>query len=212
MIKTKSVRLTSPKGTAVYPWINEPDRRFDSNGVYSVTLRLNASDKDTADFISKVKKVASDHYQAVVKDTGKKSIKKADLPIKMVADEEGNETGEVDIKFKLKSQGGSGDKTWKQRPAIFDSLGKPMAEKIGGGSILKIGTEISPFYSPTVGVGVTLRLKAVQVLELREYSSGGSAESWFSKEDGFVSENKPEEPSEEQTEDSEAEETANADF
>jgi len=182
-IKSKSVRITSPKGTAVYPWVNEPDRRFDSTGVYTCTLRLDGSDNETKKFIDAIKKVASEHFEVVKRET-RKSPKKADLPIKPVVDDEGNETGEIDIKFKLKSQGGTGDKTWTQRPSLFDSKGNAMKEKVGGGSILKIGCEISPFYTPTLGVGVTLRLKAVQVLELREFG-GSSAESWFTKEDGF---------------------------
>lgn len=182
-IKTKSVRITSPKGTAVYPWVNEPDRRFDSTGVFTCTLRLDGSDNETKKFIDAIKKVASTHFD-VVKGELKKAPKKADLPIKPVLDEEGNETGEIDIKFKLKSQGGTGDKTWTQRPALFDSKGNSMKEKVGGGSVVKIGCEVSPFYTPTLGVGVTLRLKAVQVLELREFG-GSSAESWFTKEDGF---------------------------
>jgi hypothetical protein len=209
-MKSKSVRLTSPKGTAVYPWLNEPDRRFDNSGVYGVTLRLNATDKDTVDFIAKVKKVAADHFEAIKKET-KKAPKKADLPIKMVVDEDGNETGEVDIKFKLKSQGGSGDKTWTQKPALFDSQGKPMKDKVGGGSIIKVGTEIAPFFTPTIGVGVTLRLKAVQVIDLQEYS-GSSSESWFTKEDGFVSESKDDSSSSEQESLEESEETAASDF
>lgn len=188
-VRTKATRITSPKGTAVYPWVNEPDRRFDSNGVYSLTLRLNDSDNDTKKFIEEIKKVASAHFELVKKET-KKAPKKADLPIKPVVDEDGNETGEIDIKFKLKSQGGSGDKTWTQRPALFDSKGKPMTEKVGGGSIVKIGTEISPFYTPTIGVGVTLRLKAVQVIELREFG-GSSSDSWFTKEDGFETTGEP---------------------
>lgn len=207
MSKTKSVRTTSPKGTAVYPWINEPDRRFDAAGVYSVSLRVRGDDKSATEFIAGIKKVASEFYEVTCKET-KKKPKKADLPIKAVLDEEGNETGELDIKFKLKSTGGSGEKTWTQRPAIFDSKGKPMSERIGGGSIIKVGCEISPFFSPTVGVGVTLRLKAVQVIELREFSAGGGSSSWFKEEDGFVSDGVK--PAEEASQDSE--ETADADF
>lgn len=207
--RTKSVRVTTPKGTAVYPWVNEPDRRFDNTGVYSTTLRVDGSDRDVANFIAQVKKVAAEHFEAVKKET-KKAPKKADLPIKPVVDDEGNETGEIDIKFKLKAKGGTGDKTWTQKPALFDSQGKPMNERVGGGSLIKVGCEISPFFAPTIGVGVTLRLKAVQVIELREYN-GSSSDSWFKKEDGFVSEAKESSNEEEQTSDEQAEE-ATADF
>lgn len=183
-MKTKSTRITSPKGSAVYPWLNEPDRRFDQTGVYSVSLRVKADDKDVVTFVDMIKKIADEMYAQVIKET-KKKAKKADLPIKDVIDVDGNETGEIDIKFKLKSQGGQGEKTWVQRPALFDSKGKPMNDKVGGGSTIKVGCEAVPFFSPTVGVGVTLRLKAVQILELQEFNGGASSASWFTSEQGF---------------------------
>ena len=41
-----SVRLISPFGTAVYPWLNDPDTRFEPDGVYACTLRLSAEDSE----------------------------------------------------------------------------------------------------------------------------------------------------------------------
>ena len=132
---------------------------------------------DTLGFLEKQKK----------EQKGKK-VKEAPLPIKDVEDEDGNPTGEVDIKFKLRAVGQYGGDTWEQRPALFDSAGKPCTENVGGGSTVKIGAAVIPYYTAMAGAGVTLRLKAVQVIELVEYSAGGGFDSWsFSKEEGFVS-------------------------
>jgi len=54
-----SVRLISPFGTAVYPWLNDPDTRFEPEGVYACTLRLSAEDAEPF-----VKQLESIHKQA----------------------------------------------------------------------------------------------------------------------------------------------------
>lgn len=188
----KHLKITTPVGIAVFPRLNEPDTQFDKDGLYNVILRL-PSDiaKET---ISKITGVFKENLKNIKEEKGKK-VKEAPLPIKNVEDEDGSPTGEVDIKFKLRAIGQKDGQKWEQRPALFDSSGKPLSETIGGGSTIKIGAEVVPYYTSTVGAGVTLRLKAVQVIKLVEFSSVGF-ESWgFSEEEGFVSKGK-EEPKE----------------
>jgi len=56
---------------------------------------------------------------------------------------------------------------------------------IGNGSVVKIAVEPFAYMMPaTKTVGVTLRLKAVQVIDIVEY--GNNAASIFEEEDGFV--------------------------
>ena len=56
---------------------------------------------------------------------------------------------------------------------------------IGNGSVVKMAVEPYPYMMPaTQTVGVTLRLKALQVIDLVEY--GNSVSSIFDEEDGFV--------------------------
>ena len=38
------VRLTSPKGVAVYPKVNRPDTKFSEDGVYSTKLLVSKDD------------------------------------------------------------------------------------------------------------------------------------------------------------------------
>jgi hypothetical protein len=130
----------------------------------------------------------SDHIDKI-KEQKKGKIKVADLPIKDVYDDNNNPTGEVEIKFKMNAIGNNGGDRWEQRPVLFDSKGRPMNENIGSGSKIRVGSEIIPYYSAAIGAGISLRLKAVQVIELVEYSSGGGFDAWkFSEEDGFVTE------------------------
>ena len=39
--------ITTPIGTAVYPHLNEPDTKFEDDGVYTTQLRLTAEEADT---------------------------------------------------------------------------------------------------------------------------------------------------------------------
>ena len=57
---------------------------------------------------------------------------------------------------------------------------------VGNGSIVKVAYEPIPYMmASTKQVGVSLRLKGVQILELVEYGNGASM---FDEEDGYVSE------------------------
>lgn len=190
-MRKRNVKITTPVGKAIWPHLNTPDTTFEKDGgIYAVTLRLPKS--EASNLIEEITKVYKDNIKNLEKEKGKKP-KPASMPVKDSEDEDGNPTGEVDIKFKLKAVGKSGSDTWEQRPALFDSTGKPLTEVVGGGSTIKVGAEIIPYFTASVGAGVTLRLKAVQVIELVEYSTGGDFNAWsFEKEDGFVSKGKEE--------------------
>jgi hypothetical protein len=73
------------------------------------------------------------------------------------------------------------------RVAVFDAKGNKIEDvpAIGSGSKLKMGVEVFPYYTDLNGFGYSLRLKAVQVLELVEYNNGSAASFGFSEETGF---------------------------
>ena len=74
---------------------------------------------------------------------------------------------------------------------LFDSKGKKTNDKpnVGSGSKLKLAVEAHSWNSPMLGVGYSLRLRAAQVIELKEYSGGdGSSFGFGSEEGGFVNE------------------------
>ena len=61
MAKNQRVQIVSPKGTAVYPWLNRPDTKFSDDGEYKVTLKIPA--EEAQDLIAKLDKMLED-YQA----------------------------------------------------------------------------------------------------------------------------------------------------
>ena len=184
MRKRKHIKLTTPKGTAIYPWLNEPNRKFDQIGVYSVNLRMNG--EDAAEFISEITKVRDEYHDEQTKEM-KKKLKKADLPVMEVVDDQGEETGEVDLKIKLKAGYEYDGKTITQRPTLIDAKQQPMANDIliGSGTTLRCGVEVAPWYVPTMGIGVSLRLRVAQIIDLVEFGGGGAAAYDFNNEEGF---------------------------
>jgi len=184
MRKRKHIKLTTPKGTAIYPWLNEPNRKFDQIGVYSVNLRMTA--QDAAEFVEIITKVRDEYHGEQTKEL-KKKLKKADLPVLEVIDDQGEETGEVDLKIKLKAGYEYDGKTITQRPTLIDAKQQPIGNdiQIGSGTTLRCGVEVAPWYVPTMGIGVSLRLRVAQIIDLVEFGGGGAAAYDFQNEEGF---------------------------
>jgi len=166
------------RGIAVFPHLNEPDTKFNEDGVYQTQLQLDpeASEK----LITVLEKIRDDAYKAECKDKKKPKLKKADLPFTEETDEEGEPTGNYLFRFKLPAKTKRG---LEQRPVLVDSKVQPMVENIGSGSQLLIEFDPYTWFVPALGVGMTLRLKGVQVLELVEYK--GSARCSFEASEGF---------------------------
>lgn len=116
----------------------------------------------------------------------------ADQPYSIIYDEDTEEdTGKVEIKFKMKAGGVRKDKTkWTAKPNLFDGKGNPLARgiEIWGGSVAIINHDIMPYFIPGSGAyGVSRRLNAVQIITL--VSAGGqraaSSYGFEAEEDGF---------------------------
>ena len=203
------LNIITPRGVAIYPKLNEPDTKFVPEGVYETRLRidpaatdgvlgkdaitwadlLDAIDAQQAEFFAaKKKELAGGDGKAKVKA---KSITSIEFGREADVDDDGNETGNVVIRAKMKASGVSkkDGKPWTRSPIIFDAKGKKLAEPpaIWGGSILKLAVEAAPYYNAKDNVvGTTLYLNAVQVLELVS-GQGRTAEAYgFSAEDGYT--------------------------
>ena len=190
-MKKRYLRFTTPVGTALWPHLNEPDTKFDKDGSYSVNLVLNKEETEN------IKSKLSEVLQEFISSGESKTNKKAPLPIKEDKDQDGKPTGNYQIKFKLRAVGQSRGERWEQRPALFDSQLQPCTDVIGNGSRIKVGAEVVPYSTAMAGTGISLRLKAVQVIELSS-SGGASADAWsFSKEEGFTTSGEQKEVTEE---------------
>lgn len=190
--KARNPRYVTQVGVAIYPHLVEPDTKFNAEGEYKVKLRLSpdsvitdAKGKRVADVQSFIDEMMGKALEKA-KQENKGKIKEADAPYEI-----DDETGEVLVNFKLKATGKTRDgKEFTQKPALFDSKGKPAEVKgVWGGSKIKVSFEVVPFYTKLIGAGVSLRLKAVQIIELIAGGNGGSADSYgFGEEEGYEAE------------------------
>lgn len=203
--KKKVTRYTSPKGIAQYPWVIDADTKFDKDGQYHLQLDVNKD--DARDMIVNLSKILNESLEEFQKEKGKK--------LNAVPFFEETDDGKVQFKFKQKKIISRKDGTRLEiKIPIFDAKGTPCSRdiKLGTGSTVKVSYSVMPYFNPTVkGVGLSLRLVAVQVINLVEYGSGGSAESYGfdSEEDGYTATSDDNPPFES---DSSSEETENGDF
>ena len=176
------------QGTAMWAKVFEPDTKFNPQGDYSINLQMPVADSvkmsEQLESLVQVK-----FNEAVEKDPRLKNTLTTQPVCQPVYDRDtGDDTGNVEFKFKLKAKVQKKDGTYyEQQPAVVDAKRTPMTKEtlIGNGSKVKVAFEPIAYMMPaTKKVGVSLRLKAVQVIDLVEY--GNSATSVFDEEDGFV--------------------------
>lgn len=185
--KARNPRYVTDTGVAIFPHLVEPDTQFNAEGEYKVKLRLapDSELKSKGKSVGGVQEFIDSMMEKALekaKEENKGRIKEADAPYQI--DEE---TGDLLVNFKLKARGTTRDgKEFTQKPVLFDAKGKPTEpEAVWGGSRIKVSFEIVPFYTKLIGAGVTLRLKAVQIIELIQ-GGGASAENYgFGEEDGY---------------------------
>lgn len=186
MAKQKYVRVTTPTGTARYPWLNKPDTKWKEEGEYKVDLVL--SKKDAKALADRITSVRDEFY----KSEGKAAKKKASLPFADEKDDNDKPTGNVVFKFRVKAKTGD----WDRKPKLFDAKGHIIknAPSIGGGTSMKVSFDIYPWNVASLGVGVTLQPVAAQIIDLVEYDGGGDASDYgFGEEEGFETEDDLEE-------------------
>jgi len=189
-MKRKNVELLTPVGTARYPHLNVPDRRFNDDGVFSCDLIL----EDTAEareFMAGLDDEWAKAAEYAKDQAGKANAKAANPPWADEEDDEGNPTGRTILKTKLKHIVRPRNGTpWKKKVHIIDSQKNPMGETVGPGSQLRLKIAVRGWFMPTNGAGASLDLIAAQVFELKQ--GGGAVDGFDVVDDGFTSEVAPE--------------------
>ena len=178
------LRLTTPKATLKYPKLIEPETKFSPEGHYKVTAIIPAEEAgpmaDQLDALFEAHKASlkaqapSQKFKAVDPSFGYEEI-------------DGKPCFTVSVKMKAKGMDRDG-RAWTASPAMFDASGAPVKHReslrsMWSGTTGRVSFEACPFFQPAIGAGITLRLKAVQIIDLVE--SGGSADSYgFQEEAG----------------------------
>ena len=173
-----NIRLTTPKGYAQYPYLLEPDTKFNPEGDYKVNLAME-DDETTKKLIDKLTSILEEFY-AEDGEVAKAIAKGRKVTLADIYDVD--EEGRIILKFKQRAKITSkiGKKIDVKIPQ-FDSHGKPLADgagvNIGRDSVIKVNFSVVPYYMPTTKTcGLTLRPVAVQIIKLNEFTGATSAE------------------------------------
>ena len=189
---SKVLKVT-PKGKAKYPWLNRPDTTFIEEGVYQCNLVL--SKKAASKMMKEIRDL---HKEAQIMYKKKnKSGKKAKLPFFE------NDDGDIEFKFsqRAKIKNKKTGEVFEKTIPLFNASNRPLyTPNVGTGSIIKISYEPYQYFHQTQGAGVTLRLKAVQVLDLVEWSQ----DYGFEEEEGYMPDKTDNEEMDEEQEEADA--------
>lgn len=197
MAGTKYPKVTTPRGTAIWPRLNTPDTKFNKAGKYEAKIAIDGDDEGLAALQKQVQDLIDAKYDEVVKeltDAGKAGVAKKLTKVSPFKAEEddatGEETGRILIKAGMTATGVSQKtgKPWSRKPAIFNGRGQLIQNPpaIGGGSILKLNVELFPYYAANdKTIGCSFRLEAAQVIKLVSFGARDAASCGFgAEEDG----------------------------
>lgn len=167
----KPQQLTTPIGEALFVHIKTTEIILGKDtGKFTLMLKLKPA--DAAELKDKIE-AAWNRFKESDECCGKKFGKVSPtLGTKEYKDEEyfkfsANKT--------IKCRNGE---TFENRIALFDAMGKIVNQdikEIGNGSKIRVAFDLVPFYMTKDIHGVSLRLRAIQILALKEY---GDAESF----------------------------------
>jgi len=187
----------TPRGVAVYPHLTQPDTKFDSDGIYHIKVQQpldvgsplqDVLDAAVAQCVVDTKKDLNAKIAATSDKAEKQKLTKLlakAKPCENLPYAIDEEAGTITFSFKMNATGKKKDGTpFTRKPALFDAAGVPLSAevKIGGGSVVRVSYELNPFFTALAGCGVSLRLYAVQVIELKEF--GGNAEYFGFENEG----------------------------
>jgi len=192
--KPKFTTITTPTVTFKYPKLNKPDTKFKAEGIYGLKFALEGEaaqniiekvDAAAVELFEATKKALLEEGKAKLKDgqvlllkDGKpqknkdgslKTLDFADRSYREVLDEEGEGTGEFEFNIKMNAQ--YIDKRTQSvkylRPLIVNAKGESLKNppQIWGGTEGKVKFQLVPFFT-AIGIGVQLRLDAVQIIRL----------------------------------------------
>ena len=175
-----SKTITTPAGIARYPHLNRPDKKFKEEGEFKVNLEM--SSEDAEPFIKQIEALFAPFVSAKLIELNNKAAmeglpKKTKLKMHSAPWEEND--GQTVLKLRVKAVGkGKDGETFSRAPKLFNASGEVITDNIGGESKLRAAVVPYFWYTASLGAGVTLQPKAVQVLDLVTWGDGGSATAY----------------------------------
>jgi hypothetical protein len=191
--KQKFLNIVTPAGSALWCKIFVPDTKYKAEGEYSTKMVLPADEAgELIDILKEEVEIIWNETIPGLKPAVAKQMARS-YPFTDELDEEtGDETGNLIFKFTTRASYKKKDgSTGENSVALFDASGKAIPKgaspRIGNGSLIKVSATVIPFSSPgTKKIGVSLRLRAVQLVQLEEYAGGDGGSYGFGASDGYT--------------------------
>lgn len=177
--RSKFQVVVTPAGEAVFPWLNEPDTRYKQEGEYHVNLSI--PEKQAQPLVERLEGILNTFISSELTAAQRRALvpqkvfseeytrPPKDASDKVKAEWEGEPTGNLLFKFKMKAIVTPKNKPpFEQKPVIvFAEDGSAVEEPVYSGSTIRIKGQVVPYVNAAAGaVGVSLRLKSVQVIDL----------------------------------------------
>lgn len=186
--KTKGKALVTPTGSALWVKVTEPDFTYDPKGKYEAQIVVDPADPAIAKFIetlTTMRDAALEEAREGLKAPKNKSVVGRDV-VAPEYDREGEETGKVIIKAKAYAVDFDGN---PQKIEVFDVRGRKednWTTLIGNGSKIKLQVWASAYHMANGNiVGISLKLKKIQVIDLSEFAGASDGFGDESGEEGF---------------------------
>jgi hypothetical protein len=184
--KVKGISFTTPKGKALWCKNIEPDRKFNDKGDLTTSLVCDPNDEKVKEFIKLLEDLRDQAFNETKESLGEAKAKAVKVrPVfSEHTDRDGNSTGEILFKLKLKDVDEKKELGRQSAIATFDAkkglIANPPA--VGNDSVIRCAGFANPYYmASTKEVGVSLIWQKMQIIELQ--SLGGGDE--FGEEEGF---------------------------
>lgn len=197
----KRATFTSPRGLFKYPSLSKPDFGNDQvpkpDGEYKTAVVVPVEDaQELIDLLTPLWDESIEQGQAAFKELKLEQRKKLgalkEQPFYETEYDQVSEEPTGNVVFKFKTKYKIVDKKTNEvrfnKIGLFDSKGKPLAAgtAIYGGTIGKIAFQVSPYFISGQGMaGITLRLSAVQVIDLVGPGARSSSAYGFGAEEGY---------------------------
>jgi hypothetical protein len=189
----KPKRIVSPIGIARFIRIESLDDKYRKEGEYTLLLELN-NDEESKKYLEEISSEIETFKLSEEKRLGRE-LRSAKLPWRIVGVEnlDGEQKRQDDTTtlndevylVKYREQGSFIHKGKKIYTTVhkFDDKGMPLSAKISPNSQVKVSADVI-LYNNVYGVGASLRLKAVQLIE-----QGEEPKETIPEDFGFIEEN-----------------------
>lgn len=181
----------TPIGLTGWTRVNEPDTKYKPEGEYKVELRLDPTDEEVQELLTMLDetldKVVEDYHKEGVKY---KRFNRSDVYTEEFDDDTGDPTGYITLKFKKKASHTTKTGVRYDFPLpLYDSEGTLTKEEVWGGSKVRVSFYATKYAMDSGGgnIGLSLKLDAVQIVELNRERSEEASKFGFGKvEGGYV--------------------------